>query len=405
MIAISTHSRVRLFDLILDIILLIIVLQGELVRRITMKKFWTIALVALMVFGLTACASPEKEQETGKEGTGGEIALITDVGTIDDGSFNQGSWEGVQSYVKEHNEANKDKQISATYYRPSTANDDEYYNTISKAIKDGKAKVIVTPGFLFNNAVFRAQKDFPDVNFIFVDSLPQENGDSEPVIGSNTNSLLYDEHESGFFAGYAAVKDGMTKLGFIGGYRVPAVEKYGIGYLYGADAAAKELGVDVEVRYNYANTFEPKPEVQTLAAGWYAAGTEVIFASAGGAGNSVFAAAQAANKKSIGVDKDQSADSETIITSAVKQLQGSVHAALKNHYEGKFEGGKATTYGIANDSVGLPDKFDRFETFTKADYDKIYADFKADKDGIRSSIPTTHANDFSDLKLEKVKIV
>ncbi len=364
--------------------------QGNLLEE-NMKKLGLGLLVLFVVFGLTACSNGSVQKA--------DIVLITDLGTIDDKSFNQGSWEGVLKYTDEH------KDVTKTYLRPASQNDDEYYNTIVKAIKELEAKVIVTPGFLFNAAVYKAQAEFPDTHFIFVDSEPQEKNDTAPFVADNTVSLVYEEQQAGFLAGYAAVKDGMTKLGFIGGIPVPAVTKFGIGYLYGANFAAQELNENVEVRWNYANTFEPSTEVQQLSAGWFSSGTEVIFVAAGGAGKSVFTAAEQAEKLTIGVDSDQQGDSETVIASAVKQLQNSVYDALTGHFDNNFPGGQTIVYDITKDSVGLASDFTRFAKFTKADYDAIYADLKADKGGIKSSIPTTHADDYSDFNFSNLKVL
>lgn len=359
-----------------------------------MKKLGLSLFALILVFGLTACSSGPKD--SGKA----DIVLITDSGTIDDRSFNQGSWEGVQKYVTENTD------VTAKYVRPLSESDNEYYNTIVKAIDEMDAKVLVTPGHLFNNAIFRAQKDFPEVHFIFVDSVPQENKDSDPIVGDNTVSLLYEEQQAGFLAGYAAVKDGNTKLGFIGGIPVPAVTKFGLGYLYGANAAAKELGVDVEVRWNYAMTFNPSQDVQQLAAGWYSGGTEAIFVAAGGAGGSVFAAAdQQEGKITFGVDSDQSDQSDSVVASAIKQLQGSVYDALKGHFDGNFPGGQSLVYNIEKDAVGLATDFSRFKTFDQAQYDAIYADLKADKDGMTSEIPTSHEGTNPSFELSNVTIV
>lgn len=359
-----------------------------------MKKTGIVLLALLLMFGLTACSSGEKDD--GKA----DIVLITDLGTIDDKSFNQGSWEGVEQYTAEN------KDVTAKYVRPLSGNDNEYYNTIVKAIEEMGAKVLVTPGYLFNNAIFRAQADYPDVHFIFVDSEPQKDDTSDPVVGENTVSLLYQEEQAGFLAGYSAVKEGFTKLGFIGGIPVPAVTKFGIGYLYGANHAAKELGIDnIDVRWNYSMTFEPSQEVQQLASGWYSSGTEAIFVAAGGAGDSVFKAAEDAETVSYGVDSDQQGDSETVVASAVKQLQGSVRDALKGHFEGNFPGGQTLVYDIAKDSVGLATDFTRFKNFDKAQYDAIYADLKADKDGIASEIPTSHEGENPSFDLSNVTIV
>ena len=375
-------------------------LQGNL-RRKDMKKLGISLIALLLMLSLAACSSDKTDKPATDDKY--DIVLITDSGTIDDRSFNQGAWEGVEKYVAEH------KDVKSSYLRPSSENDDEYYNTIAKAINEAGAKVVITPGFLFSASVFRAQKDFPDTHFIYVDALPQENMDSEPFVGPNTVSLVYEEQQSGFLAGYAAVKDGMTELGFIGGIPVPAVKKFGIGYLYGAEAAAEEMGVKVNVRWNYANTFNPSTEVTQLASGWYATGTEVIFVSAGGAGGSVFAAANdVEGAKVIGVDSDQSGESEKVITSAIKQLQQSVYENLDAHFTDKFPGGEVKVYGIDKESVGLPTDgigFDRFTSFDKAQYDAIYADLKADKDGMRSEIPTDHEGDFPTFDLKNVTVI
>ncbi|CAM3570289.1 BMP family protein [Erysipelothrix urinaevulpis] len=359
-----------------------------------MKKKLSLLLVVLLAFSLVACSANEKGEEDNKH----EIILITDVGTIDDGSFNQGSYEGVKKYGDEH-------KVSYNYYRPADKDDEAYYEEITRAINEGGAKVIVTPGFLFEKAVHRAQKDYPDVKFIFIDGAPRA-GQGEPDdIAENTYALIYEEQQAGFLAGYAAVKEGFTKLGFIGGMKVPAVEKFGIGYVAGADHAAKEMNVDVEIRYNYADTFEPSEAVSSLAAGWYADGTEVIFASAGGAGYSVFSAAEQSDKFTIGVDTDQYDKSTSIITSAKKELELSVYEALTALYDDKFPGGTQKSYGIQDDGIGISDKFDRFKTFTKEEYDQIYKKLQDDVDGLNSSIPKTHKPDFSDHTFDKVKVI
>lgn len=358
----------------------------KLVWRKQMKKLFSSVLVVLLALTLTACSGGEKAQD----GKGAEIALITDVGTIDDRSFNQGSYEGVKQYGDEN-------KVTYTYYRPVAKDDEAYFNEIEKAITEGGAKVVVMPGFLFANAAFRAQQEFPDVNFIFVDGAPSETPQSEPVIGPNMYSVVWEEQQAGFLAGYAAVKDGYTKLGYIGGMKVPAVEKFGLGYVYGANHAAEELGITVDMMYKYSGTFEASQEVQMLASGWYASGTEVIFVSAGGAGPSVFKAAEDKEAKVIGVDVDQAGESETIITSALKELQLAVYEGLKAHYDGKFPGGTQHAYNINDDGVGLPKNFDRFKTFKQEDLDKVIADMKADKDGVTSAIKKQHADDFSDV--------
>lgn len=214
---------------------------------------------------------------------GYELALVIDVGTIDDKSFNQGSWEGVQKYGDENG-------IAYKYYKSAEATTDSFQETIELAIEGG-AKVIVCPGYLFEEPIYNMQTAHPDVKFILIDGEPHD-ADYNYETADNTMAVLYQEDQAGFLAGYAAVKDGYTKLGFMGGMALPAVIRYGYGYLAGADYAAKELGVDVDVTYTYTGSFDATPEAKSMATGWYQSGTEVIFACGGSVGNSVMAAAE-----------------------------------------------------------------------------------------------------------------
>jgi len=310
---------------------------------------------------------------TGSVALAGELALVTDIGTIDDKSFNQGSWEGLAWYAEEND-------ISHEYYRPMDASPDAYLDSIQLAVENG-AKLVVTPGFLFEPAIFMAQSMYPETMFVLVDGVPNDgdwsNGAPEFRTDDNVLSILYAEEQSGFLAGYAAVKEGYTNLGFIGGIAVPAVVRFGIGFIEGADYAAQEMGLEagaVTVNYSYSGVFWPTPEVQAMAASWYNDGVEAIFVAAGGATSSVTAAAEAAEGKwVIGVDSDQSEMSPTILTSALKTLQTSVYMAIAAMYDGEFPGGQTWVMGADNDGVGLPMDTSRFSTFGQADYDAVYA--------------------------------
>ena len=338
-----------------------------------MKKL-LILIVALLALGISACA-PSNGGPTVRTY---EIALITDVGTIDDKSFNQGAWEGVKAYAEEHN-------ITYKYYAPARQDTQQYINAITLAVENG-AKVIVTPGFLFEPAIFQAQDLFPEVKFVLLDGFPQDGTYTEFRIEDNVHSIFYAEDQVGFLAGYAAVMDGYRSLGFMGGMAVPAVVRFGYGFVQGAEYAAAELGVEVTLQYTYLGDFDPTPAHQTRAAAWFDSGVEVIFAAAGGAGNSVMAGAEAADGKVIGVDVDQKDESATVITSAMKELGGSVYMALENFYADAFKGGVSETLGVLEDGVSLSDDFSRFNTFTKADYDAIFAALVADTNSIRSNI-------------------
>lgn len=301
---------------------------------------------------------------TGSEGS--ELALITDVGTIDDKSFNQGSWEGLKKYADENKK-------TAKYYKPSEKSTEACLSAIDLAVKGG-AKLIVTPGFLFEAAVFQAQTKYPDIKFVIIDAAPKKDMKSDPVVNENVTSIFYAEEQAGYLAGYAAVTEGHKNLGFMGGIAVPAVVRFGYGYIQGADAAAKALGVkDVNIKYTYVGNFDATPENQTKAASWYNEGTDCIFACGGAVGNSVMKAAESTGKVVIGVDVDQSVESETVITSAMKNLGSSVYKAVKSFYDGNFEGGKTVVLDAAQDGVLLPMASSKFKVFDQAKYDELYS--------------------------------
>ena len=376
-----------------------------------MKKLLSSALALMMVLSLTACgqkqaatsadagaAAPKKETF--------ELALVTDLGTIDDKSFNQGSWEGLVKYATE-------KGISHKYYQPQEAGTNAYFETIELAIEGG-AKLVVCPGFLFEEPVYLAQTKYPDVHFILLDGEPHTADYSTFKTENNVMPILYQEDEAGFLAGYAAVKDGNTKLGFLGGMSVPAVIRFGFGYIQGIDAAAKELGVNCEVVYNYTGAFAATPEAQALAASWYNAGTEVVFGCGGAVGNSAMSAAEGKNQqegkfvaKVIGVDVDQYSESDTVITSAMKQLSNSVYDGITMFYDGKFPGGKTSIFSVKNNGVGAAMDHARFETFSKADYDTLYNDLKAGKYTIFNDVedynPETALKELSNTKVKFIE--
>ena len=320
----------------------------------------TVALVALGVQGVFAGGKPQAQETF-------ELALVTDLGTIDDKSFNQGAWEGLVQYARE-------KNISHKYYQPAEQSDDSYLTTIDLAVRGG-AKVIVTPGFLFEVPIFIAQDRYPNVHFILVDGVPHDPSYSTFRTAKNTVGILYAEDQAGFLAGYAAVKDGNRRLGFVGGMAVPAVVRFGYGFIQGAEYAAKELALAagaITINYHYTGNFVASPEAQTLAASWYNQGVDVIFACGGAVGNSVMAAAEQAGKKVIGVDVDQSGESRTVITSATKGLQPSVYACVSDFYNNRFPGGQTLVFEAKNQGVGLPMATSRFQSFKQADYDSIF---------------------------------
>ncbi|WP_114297173.1 BMP family ABC transporter substrate-binding protein [Anaerobacterium chartisolvens] len=332
-----------------------------------------------------------------EQGKGFEIALITDKGNIDDKSFNQGSWEGVVEFAEKN-------KITHKYYKPEEVSDAGYLAAIDLAVAGG-AKVIVTPGYLFEVAVYEAQTKYPDVKIILLDGKPHTADNSISKTEKNVASVMYSEEQSGYLAGYAAVADGIKKLGFMGGMAIPAVQAYGYGYLQGAEAAAVKQGLadgSVSVIYHYTGDFAETDTNKSTAKTMYQEGTECIFACGGSAGKSVMSAAAEAGRKVIGVDVDQRYDSETVITSAMKGLGTSVGQVLDSIYNTKSwntYGGETTYFSASNGGVGLPtivigqkdgNAFDRFASFSKQDYDVIY---KALSDGSVKPLRTINIQD------------
>ncbi|MBI9008891.1 MAG: BMP family ABC transporter substrate-binding protein [Tenericutes bacterium] len=349
-----------------------------------MKRFLSLLLVGFLAFfGFVACteettttAAATTAAATTAEALTYEIALVTDVGNIDDKSFNEGTWNGVVQYATEND-------ITYAYYRPTEDSDAARIESIDAAIAAG-AKIVVCPGYLFETAIYAVQGDNPDVSFLLLDGEPHTADYSTYETLDNTHNVLYQEEQAGFLAGYAAVIDGFRDLGFMGGMAVPAVVRYGYGFVQGAEYAANELGLtagDVTIEYDYADSFGPSPALETKIDLWYSGGVEVVFACGGGLYLSVVAAAEnTTDGKVIGVDVDQIAESDRIITSAMKGLQISVYEALTAFYDNDMEwptalAGATSILGAANDGIGLPTATTSwgFDNFTMTQYDAIFA--------------------------------
>ena len=273
----------------------------------------------------TVITNPDEVQDEMTSSDGKyEVAFVTDVGQLKDKSFNQGTYDGVKLYAANNN-------LSYKYYQPangSEATDDDRFAAMKAAVDNG-AKVVVCAGYLQEAALRTAAKQFTDVSFVFIDGYPvgEEADVKDSPALKNIAGVAFKEEQCGYLAGYAVVKEGYTKLGFSGG---------GGGT-------------------NPAN-FNASPELQTMAAGWYQTGTEVIFACGGSMFASISAAAAAEEGKVVGVDVDQSGESTTVITSAMKGLADSAQWALGKFYAGEFAsiGGVQTSLGANENAVGLP---------------------------------------------------
>lgn len=363
------------------------------------KKALSLVLASAMVASLVGCgSSAETETPSAAETTTTEaaatteaastevaateaattdnsdkkIAMITDSGDITDESFNQITWETCVAY----GEANG---IETQYYKPAEDTDEERINSVDLAVAEG-ATVVVMPGYLFGPAIAEEQDLYPDVTFIAVDvtegdivNLAGEN----VALGSNVYICSFQEEQAGYLAGYAAVKDGYTSLGFLGGIAVPAVIRYGFGYIQGINAAAEEMGVDVDVKYYYGGQFYGDDAITARMEGWYADGTQVVFACGGGIYTSAVDAAAQYDGKVIGVDVDQFPKiGDACITSAMKGLGSAVEAALDAYTSGNWAsiGGKSEQLGLTQgDYLGLPtaDASWGFKTFTKDEYETV----------------------------------
>ena len=306
---------------------------------------------------------------TSEDGTY-KLAFVTDVGQLKDKSFNQGTWNGVKGYAAEHG-------MSYKYYQPANgdqATDDDRYDAM-KAACEGGADVVICAGFMQETALKKAAAEFTDTKFVFVDGYE---------IGlSNVAPISFKEEQSGYLAGYAVVKDGFTKLGFAGGGggTNPACCRFGYGFAQGANAAAKEMGISVELKYSwqYGASFSASPELQTMIKGWYETGTEIVFACGGSMFSSIVAAAAENEGYVVGVDVDQSSESETVITSAMKGLSSATQWAIGKFYDGKWDeiGGIAQSLGAEEDAVGLPTENWLFETYTVEEYNELLAAIKS----------------------------
>ena len=356
-----------------------------------MKKILAIALSLVMVLAMVACGeepaptpdpgtetptvitNPDEiaDEMTSEDGKY-EIGFVTDVGQLKDKSFNQGTYDGVKLYAAANG-------LSYKYYQPANgdkATDDDRYDAM-KAACDNGAKVVVCAGFLQEAALKKAAAEYPDVAFVFIDGYPVSVDADSPVL-TNVAGISFMEEQCGYFAGYAVVKEGFEKLGFTGGGggTNPACVRYGYGFVQGANDAAKEMGKTVDINYTwqFGNTFSPSPELMAMVSGWYNAGTEIVFCCGGNMFQSVAQAAAENDGAVVGVDTDQSSESDTVVTSAMKGLSDATQWAVAKVYDGTFSeiGGQGTALGVAENSVGLPTATWSMQNFTVEEYEALF---------------------------------
>jgi len=381
-----------------------------------MKKLLAILLALAMILSFAACGETKKEETKTEEpkqeepkveyktaddvpdsmtSADGkyEVAFVTDVGQLKDKSFNQGTYDGCKLYAAQNG-------LSYKYYQPANgdqATDDDRYDAM-KAAAEGGAKVIVCAGFMQGTALEKAAKEFTNVNFVFIDGWS---------LGlANVAGIAFQEEQCGYFAGYAVVKEGFEKLGFCGGGggTNPACCRYGYGFAQGAEAAAKEMGKKVELNYswNYGASFSASPELQAMAEGWYSNGTEVIFACGGTMFTSIVAAASANDAFVVGVDSDQSFDSDTVITSALKGVGEAAAWAIAKSYAGQFAeiaGTNSANLGAKDGATGLPTATWSLKNYKVEEYQAQLAKVVAGELVIDADYNNLKASDNLDLKI------
>ncbi len=399
------------------------------------KKLLALLLCLAMVFGLAACGNSNKpaNSQTPAPGTNTEtpapetetpgeteadpdaiedsmtsadskyqVAFVTDVGQLKDKSFNQGTFDGVKLYAAANG-------LSYKYYQPangSEATDDDRYDAMKAAVEGG-ADVVVCAGYLQEAALKKAAIEYPETPFVFIDGYPLTDDAGNTL--SNVAGIAFKEEQAGYLAGYAAVMDGFTKLGFSGGGggTNPACCRFGYGYVQGANAAALEKGVTVDMNYSwqYGSNFSASTDLQTMINGWYVNGTEIVFACGGSMFSSIVSAASANDMFVVGVDVDQSFESETVVTSALKGLSNATSWAIGKFYAGEWEeiGNVATSLGANDDAVGLPTDTWALESFTVEEYEALLASIKDGTVTIDSSV--LEADGVVNAGLENVEII
>ena len=375
-----------------------------------MKKFFALLLSLAMVLALVACGQKDPTPDTPDTPDDPQtkveykVAMITDYGDITDQSFNQTTYEACKAFAE-------DNSIEFSYFKPAGDNTADRVAMIEKAVNDG-FNVIVMPGYAFGGAIVEAAPEFPDVKFIALDvaagdlletavakagesyDYTPENWDLNKYVDmSNVYCAVYQEELCGYMAGYAAVKLGYKNLGFLGGMSVPAVVRYGYGFVQGVDAAAADMGLtDVKVNYIYGGQFFGDADITAVMDTWYQGGTEVVFACGGGIYTSAVDAAKKANAKVIGVDVDQAGviakyagvDGMTV-TSAMKGLYPATYDTLTDVIvNGNWDKyvGKIATLGLVSGTdpeanyvqIPMGDGTQWSDSFTQDDYKAMVKD-------------------------------
>ena len=329
-----------------------------------MKKKITLLSVLLIAMTLVACGGGNKKEANAnaenatKETTEAKaedinVGFVTDEGGVNDQSFNQGVWEGLQK-------AKDELGINADYVESKDTKD---YTPNLETFADQEKNLIVGAGFKMGGAIAEAAAMYPETNYAIVDvDVTVDKDGSKIEAPTNLLGIMFRAQEPSFLVGYIA---GMTtetnKVGFVGGQEGNIIWGFEYGYKAGVDYAAKEKGTDIEVLSQYVGDFSDAQKGKSITATMYQNGADVVFHAAGGAGEGVIEAAKEADKWVIGVDRDQSDRApENVLTSAMKNGDVAVYQVVKDMQEGKFEGGKTIELGLADGgAVGIAPTSDK----------------------------------------------
>lgn len=337
-------------------------------------------LALLLVFTVGLLWGCGEDKEEAEEPTSFEIAMISGTSGVKDGSFLETTWKSIRSFCES-------EEMTCKSYSASENTEEGYLQAVEDA-RAGGAKVIVFAGNNYETTVHAAQSKYEDLYFILLDGVPRDEEHNYELSGNSTG-VLFAEEQAGYLAGYAAVADGYTKLGFLGGEEVPAVKRFGFGYLQGIAAGVKDTGAkNVSVKYAYTGTFEAGEEVTAEAKKWYEDGTQVIFACSGGAGRSVIQAADNTKGRVIGVDTDQSGLSEQVITSAKKEIHTAIDDILRNYKRNNFGGKAIFNYDLSNKGVSLEMSNARFQQFDQSAYETLTEEIKKGERKISKELPS-----------------
>lgn len=343
------------------------------------KKVSMLTLALAATVGLAACGKGAVNNESQGASTDAKlkVGMMTDSGTIDDKSFNQGTWEGIQRYEEENG------TITSKYIKPAGEATQDYLEAANNLLASGH-EMIIAPGFKFEEAIAQLQEENPDKKFVILDGQPT-GGAAE-----NTSAIYFAEQEGGFLAGVAAALETKTnKVGFIGGMVIPSVQNFGYGFAMGVAYANANLGTNVEIAdYLYNGTFNDVAGGKAQAGGMYDKGIDIIFVAAGGVGNGVIAEAKERAEASkdvhvIGVDVDQYEDGllsdgrSVILTSAIKRIDNAAYAKIDEAVKGTFKGGEVITMNAQNDGIGLPEENPNLSDATKEKLDEVLSSLKS----------------------------